>query len=121
MQVGPFGWRKLLDGDPHGLASVLGLDNLLFQTVQPDARFILCRAPAELRHLREAGVWHFCHQYARRQTILDIVCLEALPHGAIGAQHGPIIGHVHHAALCRIAVVVLSPLASSCSPQLGFC
>ena len=30
--------RILLDGDPHGFTFVLGLDDFLFQTVDPDAR-----------------------------------------------------------------------------------
>ena len=29
--------RELLNGDPNGLTSTLGLDDLLFQAVNPDA------------------------------------------------------------------------------------
>ena len=76
-----------------------------------NARFILSRAPPELRHLLERGVGHLCHEDARGQTVLDIVLLEALAHGSVGAQHRPVICHVHHARLCLVGVVVLSPLA----------
>ena len=76
-----------------------------------DAGFVLGRAAAKLRHLREAGVGHLGHEDATRQSVLYVVLLEALPQGAVGAQHGPVVGHLHHTALGRIAVVVLTPLA----------
>ena len=72
---------------------------------------ILCLATTILRHLRKRRVGHLCHQHTRGKAVLDVVLLETLAKGAVGAQHRPVIGHAYHSRLSLVGVVVLTPLA----------
>ena len=76
-----------------------------------DSSLVLSRATAKLGHLREAGVRHFGHEDSKAESVLDVILLEALPHGTVGAEHGPVVGHLDHSRLSRIRVVVLTPFA----------
>ena len=69
------------------------------------------RTLAELGHLLERRVGHLSQHHTTRKTILDVVGLETLPQRTVRAEHRPVVGHVHHARLGLIRVVVLSPFA----------
>ena len=61
--------------------------------------------------LLEHASRHLTQHHAAGESVLYVVGSEALLYDAQRTEAQPVVGHLHHAALCLVGVEVLSPQA----------
>ena len=55
------------------------------------SRFRAARSSSE----NAGGIGHLGNEDSRAEAVLDVVLLEALPHGSVGAEQRPVVGYLH--------------------------
>ena len=75
-----------------------------------DGLGVAVTAILEHGHRSEGRVGHLADDDTGRKSVLDVLALEALAQGSVGAEDGPVVAHADHAALSLVRVVVLAPL-----------